>query len=441
MNLVPQQALLPGSNAPIGTRDVASVPTTKIAPTIVVGGVVLGWDGSKYVVADRATRRRASLAASRLIGSTGTTLSGQQSMIQQIPAQGPFTGVIPFWVNLDTAATRAFALSYIAACPTDANDGTLLTWKAANVNGAQGGTIPQATGSGADRSPGILVGDHIPLKSVARTDFPAKPPLIMARTLFPSGHVPMALGTGKLLAMCDSSGLEYKSRASATDYVTVPTTFWQPIATAGAGNQLHMGLKICYTGKSISVAVPGDSTRSGTGSTADFFSGIDVAAKLARADGKMIIESAKWAIPSQTSAGMVRNARAIIASGLKPDVMLIPTWSTNDGVTAEAFALGMTVALMLARECEVAGIAPVLLSPPPSVAVTSGAVEALWTSHRNAVLALGGDYIVCDCYAPLLDPAAPGRFLGSYSADGYHPNDAGYALEGAVTYDTLMRWF
>jgi lysophospholipase L1-like esterase len=251
----------------------------------------------------------------------------------------------------------------------------------------------------------------------------------------------MAWGTGKLLAMATASGLEYKARTTTSDVVTVPTTAYPPIATAGAGSQWHMGVKFCYNGKALSVAVPGDSTRSGTGSTADYYSGVDVAAKLARADGKIIIESAKWAIPSQTNAGLVRNVRSIISASVRPDAILIPTWSTNDGILTGAFALGMVTALMLARECEDAGITPILLTPPPSVAITAGAVTTLWVNHRNAVLALANDYHVLDCYRDLIDPALPGRFLSALSADGYHPNDAGYAVEGAATYAFLLERF
>lgn len=228
------------------------------------------------------------------------------------------------------------------------------------------------------------------------------------------------------------TGLEYAGYTSAGDTVTSPTG--APVTNANAIQTF--AIQPIYIGDVRSLIVLGDSTNKGTGSTSGDYGAAEHAKKLINAGSGTKLDVFKCATGGEGGATTYSVWRQLVDAGIRADYVLIPSWSLNNGYTADKYANCMAYALQIAYEAESLGITPIIQTPPPAVGVTGGNIAA-WVAHYAAVLALGVDHIIADQTLPVMDPADPAHYLASLTSDGSHPNQAGYVAKGAALRETL----
>jgi len=203
------------------------------------------------------------------------------------------------------------------------------------------------------------------------------------------------------------------------------------VYTRGGGpvERWHRGMAV-----DLHLMIFGDSTATGYGCTsAEEVPGVRIARGLAEQTGKRVRLSTK-AIVGATSKGVRGQVDAMFVAGPPPDaaVMMI---GANDvtalnGINQSAQRLGMTVRKLRARDAVVVvGTCPdlgvITAIPQPLRALAHARGLQLARAQAAAVRAAGGVPVPV---AHLLAPQFRAMREAMFSADGYHPSAAAYAL-------------
>lgn len=197
----------------------------------------------------------------------------------------------------------------------------------------------------------------------------------------------------------------------------------------GPAQRWHRGIPV-----DVHLMIFGDSTATGYGCrSAEEVPGVLIARGLAERTGQAIRLSTK-AIVGATSKGVAGQVDAMFVAGPPPDVAVMMLGANDvtalNGISQSAERLGLTVRRLRARGAVViVGTCPDLgvisAIPQPLRSLAHARTSQLARAQAAAVRAAGGVPVPM---AQLLAPrfrAAPEQM---FSADGYHPSAAAYAL-------------
>ncbi|MEB3980426.1 SGNH/GDSL hydrolase family protein [Mycobacterium sp. 663a-19] len=178
----------------------------------------------------------------------------------------------------------------------------------------------------------------------------------------------------------------------------------------------------------------GDSTATGYGCTsAEEVPGVLIARGLAEQTGKRIRLSTK-AIVGATSKGVLGQVDAMFVAGPPPDAAVLMLGANDvtalNGISQSAQRLGTTVRRLRSRGAVVVvGTCPdlgvITAIPQPLRSLAHARTSQLARAQAAAVRAAGGVPVPM---ARLLAPEFRTRRELMFSADGYHPSPAAYAL-------------
>jgi lysophospholipase L1-like esterase len=197
----------------------------------------------------------------------------------------------------------------------------------------------------------------------------------------------------------------------------------------GAVERWHRGMPV-----DLHMMIFGDSTATGYGCmSAEEVPGVRIARGLAEQTGKRIRLSTK-AIVGATSKGVYGQVDAMFVAGPPPDAAVMMLGANDvtalNGISQSAARLATTVRKLRARDAVVVvGTCPdlgmITAIPQPLRAVAHARTLQLARAQAAAVKSAGGVPV------PLANLLAP-QFRATpevmFSADGYHPSAAAYAL-------------
>lgn len=369
-------------------------------------------------------------AISKIFSGAGTAISLNTTIVTQHPARrASFSAVKLVYGNWSTSGTITVTTCRVSPTPTHQNDGSATTWTTIVLPSA--GVVPQASGTGNDIVPGILVSDVIPVASVARTDDTTKNALLQCRSYFAAAASGISLGGSDIAAFNASSaasGMQFAARTPAGDATATFTASQQPLE---AGSWIvPAGVIFYYPGvKSITLASAGDSLQKGHLTTGGATGWVERMAGLL-CTSTVEVSPCVWAWTGQTHAASISIARSLITT-LKPTYLVFAAWSPNDAAagshTQAIFDAGLARALDLIEYCRQNGVKPVIVTCMPWNGLTQA--ESDRRRALNATLrTLSNVARIVDAAAVLEDPANPKNMVSwGDSGDGLHPNDAGHA--------------
>lgn len=204
-----------------------------------------------------------------------------------------------------------------------------------------------------------------------------------------------------------------------------------------------------YTVPARTVMVPGDSTDRGTGSTNNGDRSWPALACFQATSPSGVISPFIIARGGRNTSQFLAMAESMIDQGVIPHACVIPVCSPNDDVndTFKATVIWGKVTDFIDDVLTPNGITPILRAPLPqhNVANTEASPNKSqgWRNLlANCLAYQAGDGLVIDATTGLLQ-ADPGDALfaggapGTYTADGIHPNNAGYAAIANVAEPVL----
>jgi lysophospholipase L1-like esterase len=235
----------------------------------------------------------------------------------------------------------------------------------------------------------------------------------------PQHYAPAGLW-GTPWATIDGGRLQKSFFKAGGNYV--PT--WGSFNPAALENGLFMAVEFVGP-RGLSVLGVGDSLTLGQTTTA-WANSFGHQACTALSTPSLPVYWANYGYGGQTSPVFFARAKLLI-DDLRPDVLIIPSWSPNDAFSAANLTLSLAAAVMLADYAIRKGVVPIITTPMPNNTLNT-ASDAIRLDLRDRVLALAGSYIIADFDAVVSDNATPARLLTAYdSGDHLHPNDAGHA--------------
>ena len=309
---------------------------------------------------------------------------------------------------------------------TSAGDWTHVTKSAAE---------PISSALGSANNPTFTESDWVALKSVDRTDLTGGMPILMVRA-----YTPAATGTitrYQNVGSFDEGGTPHETRWNALtkrawkllqktgDFITTPSGFTGATQPNFCSPAFSVMLRTRSYG--LSFAVVGDSLTEGVytnGLSSGFYSYGYQAAELAHSsDFPVSFICQGW--NGQTGPNFLINGKAV-AAAMKPNVLLIPIYSPNDGTTQAALDGGFARAMEMAAWCRDNRIVPILTTLWPRTGILSAASIEYNAKARklaeHGVLVLDVDAIVGTG-----DPGARVYAASYASGDGVHMNGAAHA--------------
>jgi hypothetical protein len=233
------------------------------------------------------------------------------------------------------------------------------------------------------------------------------------------------------------NGLIRLAGFQAGDFITTPTGF-----TDVTGLRLCMNLEFTEFARGIKIASLGDSVTSNNaangGDGGAFRSMIDIALELINPTSVSygtILSHSNCGV-SSTTLSQVYGRLSNILTNQTPDIVILPTWSTNTAPTTKA-ALDAYNAIVLQGITKVlaAGAVPILWTGPPQNGTTA-AVDALRVSNNaywKSIANYNGFYVVDTTTVWDGEPAASvTQWVNGLTTDGTHPNLAGNVAAAAV---------
>jgi hypothetical protein len=126
-------------------------------------------------------------------------------------------------------------------------------------------------------------------------------------------------------------------------------------------------------------------------------------------------------------------------AALKPQIVLIQTFTGNDPITDKSPDAAFKGALRLTDTAMKSGCVPIFVGPPPEPEITP-AEEAVRQDglRRTRALAAQG-FAVLDIDALWTDSASPTHWRKGYNTDRWHPSDVATAAAGKALAPILLR--
>lgn len=390
------------------------------------------------------------------MGNVGVTFAtAGQTVSTLTTSEAPYTAVRIVLYNASTTTVitgTKVTISPSAAIgdgytPTDALGAPLtptpVTWNNSGVDGEwpspSGSTltfsVPMSTGSGPDIIPGEAYSDWMPIASLPRIDGGSLP-LLLVR-MYSTNRVPLHSAVngqwGTPWALVDQGRKEisyYTSGDRTVSGFTAPT----PLE-----NGIHMAVQ--FVGRrGLSVLGCGDSLTLGqSGSNGSWANSWGHQACVQLSTPEFPVMWANFGSGGQTSPVFYARAKNYIDK-LRPDVIVIPCWSPNDGnITTDFGMTSLTAALLVADYAVRKGIVPILTTPMPlnySGTAPDNARKALAARIRE----MSSSFIIADFDAIVTDGGSPAHPIPAYdSGDQTHLNDFGYAALSLAVRSALQK--
>lgn len=368
-------------------------------------------------------------ANAKIFSGAGTAISLGTTIVTQHPARrSSFSAVKLVYGNWDTSGTITVTTCRVSPTPTHTDLGSTTTWTTVTLPSS--GVVPQASGTGNDIVPGMLVSNVIPVASVARSDDTTKTALLQCRSYFAAAASGLSLGGTDIAnfnASSAANGMQFAARTPAGDATATFTSTQQPLE---AGSWIvPAGVIFYYPGvRSVTLAAAGDSLQKGHLTTGSATGWVErLANKLST--NAIEVSPCIWAWTGQTHAASISIARSVV-SNLKPNYLVFAAWSPNDASagshTQAIFDAGLARALDLIEFCRQNGVQPVLMTAMPWNSLNAS--ENTRRQTLNATIrTLANVAVIVDAASVLEDPANTKNLLAAYdSGDGLHPNDAGH---------------
>ena len=432
-----------GSVSAVSWANITGIPTANNYTS----GVLTSSDWNKFN--NMVTQVYRPLQHARYICSTNGThtsatfSAGPVSPCQQIPAKGVYKGLrVVIW-NRDTTNSLNISNLWCASSPTAANLGNALVWSTVYYKGSTNFTVPPATKVGTsttDIVPSYIVADYTPLFSIARSDTGVgTDPLLQIRSVMTSGGFAEIVSTnGQGLYRTDSN-IEYA--ANLFNGTIATSSSFSPVSTGGLVGADFFSVLFDYANAdTVTVLGLGDSTNAGIGTSSNKYTMIDGAEKYRKLNTLPLKVSVfKTAIGSTTTPFMLNTIESL---GINlPDVVVIPSWTPNEGSSTYGFYTGMQGAKEAINFAKSKNIACILLTPPPNNSlITSGQQNFVdWTSQIAWVRSQSANGItVCDTASVIADETTGHYKPGLNNADGLNPNSSGVDAEGVVMYNSIV---
>lgn len=345
--------------------------------------------------------------------------------------------------NSDKAFTVGLVKS--APSPTSGNNGTALVYNTLTFGGKTSGILSAATkvsdNDVDDIAPYILTSDIVYSSNVARTDISGSLPLQYVRTLFTSAISAEGTSSGTYLPAGINSfwrqdtGLDFTANGSSYDMVTGNSSF----TPTSSYSYFITQIEFLYSKPTLKVLTLGDSTNTGVGTSAGYFAFIDSAAKYCRDNNdNVIVCPYKFASSGRRLIGAYNVFNQLVKYGnFSPNIVIIPSWSINDGTSLSAFDKSFALVSEMIETCKSKNIAAWVLTP----ACKSGFSEAeigRWSDYRNKILGLKSYVNVFDI-AKYQGDVTTGNWYPGYSTDGTHPNNLSTPIIGLGMYNEVIK--
>ena len=284
--------------------------------------------------------------------------------------------------------------------------------------------------------------DWVPLASVARTDSPGAPRVLMLRVLLPAGcyHTRPNGGFLEYHATPEMNlGFDYVAGHVPADLVTVPGTIHAPGACLGHTNPPVSCVQLLTRNAGIVGMTTGDSHHQGSSTTTQFWNYLLRATVQIGMKHVGRIPFGYWSTArGGANSEWFFTSLTNVLDVAKPSFVVLPGWTYNDmsgNVHADQAANDVFLArlLMTAEACVNRGAVPIFLTPFPRDphSMTEACVRP-WLRLRRVILSMReSGAIVVDATTLLGARSLSGEFDGcyrpEYSLDQMHPNDAGHA--------------
>lgn len=295
-------------------------------------------------------------------------------------------------------------------------------------------TIPGDAGSLAQ--PPCYFSDWMRIASLPRVDGGIYP-ILLCRTLADSSGT---FRSGGLSNWPPFNGLSSGRTLNAwiaggVDHVTTPAAF------GGSQNGILTPIGVQYLGRSegFTVLGVGDSLTSGLGSSSGEH-GWGYLASLGLSTPAKPISFWNQGWPSQVSSDFWANGYTAFQA-CKPDVVTIPVYTPNDGLTQATADTGFSRAMDLADFARRNGAVPVLMGPVPWPITLAQDVARLTTRTRMLQAAQSAGIYALDWEALLGTGASPNRLQTIYNSISQpnHPNDLGNSVMDTQVFRPVLR--
>lgn len=409
---------------------------------------------TKVITGDAAGAVANTTKTQRTSGSIGlfanvfNTTTASYTPHMQIPAQAPFYGV---QIGVDQKSTSDVTVGAckVASVPIDgANSNTISAgnWVPVTWGGSATPTFTAvaAAARANDVVPSLYQSDVIFVSSVARTDFPAEPPLLQTVLSFSTAGTAAVTGSNAFAEILAASGLRYRSRIATSDIATNPSAASSTPAANGTF-VMPRWARFLYSVPSRIIADVGDSRmRDQIGNdTATGWNSCAARVCWARSSQSFVWSPMSFAVTGQRHTASYMTGKQVV-SVIRPDYLISEVYSANDSnltsagpVTQVTIDRAWAETVDLSNECAKYGVIHIVKTCPP-FGLASG--EDAFRLQINARLKASG-MIVADVAAPLestldrrlLNPAFDG-------GDGIHLNEAGYVVERDVLNAVIPRF-
>jgi lysophospholipase L1-like esterase len=303
-----------------------------------------------------------------------------------------------------------------------------------------GGSTSVALPAGTAANPSLTFSDWVPIKSVAWAGAGNPRCLLYVRNYI------AATGAGYINAgntyVNNVGGRIFFGSPMAGDKIASPLSY----VNALPGYVLPVIAETRGYNKVVRVAGVGDSIYEGSsGLTLGRASAWGPTGAAAASLIKPSFSYDNFGIAGQTTTQSLARVPGIIASALKPDVMVYQYYSPNDGIGSTQSKMDTAIgnALSFVAQCMDANILPVIATAAPvnGQNAPDSAMRAAGDAFIRSNAAVGG-WRVFDMAAALTDPTLANfqPYANTYF-DSYHPNDAGEALAASAFSSCLQTLY
>lgn len=406
----------------------------------ITGGITFSAGGQKTGPLKRRIAR--SLVGSRSVfhGAGFTAIGAAYTVAHEVEAPAPFDFVRAICVN---GGASAYALGNIkfAAASSFGDDGAALTWVQGSFSAGGANSKPPATaatpttfsvpakvsGSGPNVVPGIALSDWAQVSSLDRADGGISP-IVQCRVALPSGANVISISGANEAAVFDTkaaaSGLRFRSSLGVGDNVT---TIAAQAAIASNGWFGIQGIEFLHRSAAVQISEFGDSTQRGQGwtdtNTGHISPGFLAQASLSSQSNPVFY--ANHCVSGQNSATSRSTAKWHMANA-NIDVVIIPSWSANDGgsaVLSQWPDILATVNYALSL-----GVLPVVVNAMPEYTLTLAQDSERKTLNARLLALRSIGAMVIDRDSVMTDNGSPARQIASLTNEGRHPSAAGYGV-------------
>lgn len=406
-----------------------------------VTGVIENFSGGQKIGPLKRRLARSLIGARSVFHGAGfTAIGAAYTIAHECEAPAPFDFIRAKCVN---GGSSAYTLGNIkfAAAANFGDDGAALTWVQGSFSASGENSKPPATaatptsfsvpakvsGTGSNVVPGIAFSDWAQVSSLDRADGGVNH-IGQCRVALPSGANVISVSGANEAAVFDAkaaaSGLRFRSSLGAGDNVT---TIAAQACVANNGWFGIQGLEFLHRSAAVQISEFGDSTQRGQGwtdqNTGHISPGFLAQASLSSQSNPVFYEN--HCVSGQNSASSRATAKWHIANGTL-DVVIIPSWSANDGgsaVLSQWPDIAVTVNFALSY-----GVLPVVVDAMPEYTLTLAQdnERKVLNARLDALRSIGAMVIKRDVV--MTDNGAPARQIASLTNEGRHPNAAGYGL-------------